>query len=91
MSPVIDTINFETNYQEILSILNRITDNREISMVCFSVIIIVVLFLGYIAIDFECQMDLTLRIPRDLFLMSVHLFILIILLLKNVFLQLKIK
>ena len=32
---------------------------------------------------FECQMDLTLRIPRDLFLMSVQLFILIIVLRKN--------
>ena len=43
----------EMHYQEILSILNRIADNREVNMVVsFAVILILALFLGYMTIYF---------------------------------------
>ena len=64
--------------KEILTALNRIADNREINMVSFSVILTVALFLGYIAIDFGLNDGLTLRVSRDLFIMIVAVFILII-------------
>ena len=76
-------MNVEMNCQQILTVLNRITDNREINMVSFSVILAVALFLGYMAIDFGLNDGLTLRVSRDLFVMIVAVFILIIALHKN--------
>ena len=59
---VFDTaMNVEMHYQEILTTLNRIADNREINMVSFSIILIVALFLGYMAIDFGLNEDLLLE------------------------------
>ena len=76
-------MNVEMNCQQILTVLNRIADNREINMVSFSVILAVALFLGYMAIDFGFNDGLTLRLSRDLFIMIVAVFILIIALHKN--------
>ena len=78
-----DAINVEMHYQEILTALNRIADNREINMVSFSIVSVVALFLGYMAIDFGFADGHTLRVPRDLFVMIVALFVLIIVLHKN--------
>ena len=76
-------MNVEMNCQQILTVLNRITDNREINMVSFSVILTVALFLGYMAIYFGVNDGLTLRVSRDLFVMIVAVFILITALHKN--------
>ena len=80
----VDTaMNMEIHHQEILGVLNRIADNREIGMVNFAIILIVALFLGYMAIDFGVNGGFALRTPRDLFIMIVALFVLIIALHKN--------
>ena len=60
-------------YQEILSILNRI-DSREENTVSFAVILIVVLFLGYMAVYFGMAEGFILKIQRDLFVIIVGLF-----------------
>ena len=78
-----DAINVEMHYQEILTALNRIADNREINMVSFSIVLVVALFLGYMAIDFGFADGFKLRVPRDLFVMIIALFVLIIVLHKN--------
>ena len=49
----------------------------------FPVVLIVALFLGYMAIDFGLNDGLILRVSRDLFVMIVAVFILIIALHKN--------
>ena len=69
-------------YQEILSILNWI-DSREENTVSFAVILIVVLFLGYMAVYFGMKEGFILKIQRDLFVIIVAFFILNIALLKN--------
>ena len=77
------TMNVKMNCEQILTVLNRITDNREINMVSFSVILTVALFFGYIAIDFGLNDGLPLRVSRDLFVVIVAVFILITALHKN--------
>ena len=52
MNQIDTSMNVETHYQEIISTLNRITDNREVNMVSVVLILIVALFFGYMAIDF---------------------------------------
>ena len=52
-------------------------------MVSFSIILIVALFIEYMAIDFWLNDGLTLRVLRDLFVMIVAVFILIIAIYKN--------
>ena len=60
-------------YQEILSILNRI-DSREENKVSFTVILIVVLFLGYMAVYFGMAEAFILKFQRDLFVIIVDFF-----------------
>ena len=59
------TMNAEIHYREILGVLNRIAENREINMVSFAVVFIVFIFLVYLAIDFGISEGFTLRVPRD--------------------------
>ena len=78
-----ESLNVEMHYQEILGVLNRIAENREVNMVSFAIVFIVALFIGYMAVDFGIAGGFTLRVPRDLFVMIVVLFVLIIALHKN--------
>ena len=79
MTPVIsnkqydETLNRKMFYQEILSILNRF-DSRKENTVSFVVILIVVLFLGYMAVYFGMAEGFILKIQRDLFVIIVGLF-----------------
>ena len=84
MSPGYDNaLNVEMHYQEILNTLNRIADNREINMTNAALILVVALFLVYMAIDFGLSEGFSLRVPRDLFMMIVCLFILVVVLHRN--------
>ena len=71
------------HYQETLNTLNRIADNREINMVNAALVLVVALFLVYMAIDFGLSEGFSLRVPRDLFMMIVGIFILVVALHRN--------
>ena len=78
------TMNVEMNYQgDFDSLKPYCRQQREINMDSFSVILTVALFLGYMTIDFGLNDGLPLRVSRDLFVMIVAVFILIIALNKN--------
>ena len=76
-------MNAKIHYREILGVLNRIAENREVNMVSFAVVFIVFIFLVYLTIDFGISEGFTLRVPRDLFMMISALFVLIVVLHKN--------
>ena len=82
-------MNAKIHYREILGVLNRIAENREVNMVSFAVVFIVFIFLVYLTIDFGISEGFKLRVLRDLFMMISALFVLIVVLHKNDFFNLK--